>query len=585
MSIRKTLLVAFVTVGLVSALLLSALAFFKARQAVRAEIERSLEVQATGVSAEIDKMMFERAQNAATWSRLDIMQDLQVKDVDKRLSQFLADLQTGYGDVYLSLSAVDTQGRIVSSSSAALVNTKAAAAAPTFVIRMPATEVELAFPSAAPVTEVGMSVPVHAAFRDGLLGRLRLQLDWARFHDVLDQAAGGEGRAVAVLDADGRLVAASQALRSRGLLMGKALADWRQPAAAVFVRPGSPLGDSEVIVGAAVARGYAGYAGLGWTALVMQPVDQAFAPIHRMALIFALLFGVILLGTVLTASWVSRKIAEPIVALTLFARGYVRKQALGVPPEAGSGEVGELTAAFVSMVRDIAQSQRNLVRASKLAVVGEMSAAIAHEVRTPLGILRSSAQMLRREANISDQGRELLGFIESETERLNRLVSAMLDTARPRAASYAEVDIHALVHQCVAMLSAQAQARQVLVSERAAARRPVIECDHEQITQVLLNILLNGLQILKQGGRIEVSTHDAGDKLCIEIADDGPGIDPAERSRVFEAFFFQREGGIGLGLAIVQQIVAAHGGEIEAAQSALGGALFRIVLPRTQTGP
>lgn len=585
MSIRKTLLVAFVTVGLVSALLLSALAFFKARQAVRAEIERSLEVQATGVSAEIDKMMFERAQNAATWSRLDIMQDLQVKDVDKRLAQFLADLRTGYGDVYLSLSAVDTEGRIVSSSSAALVGTQLGAPAPSFVIRLPHTEVEVAFPDAAPVNEVGMSVPLHASFRDGLLGRLRLQLDWARFHDMLDQAAGGDGRAVAVLDADGRMVAASSELRRRGLLMGKALADWRHPPGAVFVRPASPLGDSELIVGATVSHGYAGYAGLGWTTFVMQPVDQAFAPIHRMALIFALLFGFILLGTVLTATWVSRKIAEPIVALTRFARGYVRKQAPGEPPEAGGGEVGELTEAFVSMVRDIAQSQRNLVRASKLAVVGEMAAAIAHEVRTPLGILKSSAQMLRREANISDPGRELLGFIESETERLNRLVSAMLDTARPRPASYAEVDIHALIHQCVAMLSGQAQARQVQVSERAAARRALVECDPEQITQVLLNILLNGMQVLKHGGRIEIASYDAGERLCIEIADDGPGIDPAERSRVFEAFFFKREGGIGLGLAIVQQIVAAHGGEIEAAQSALGGALFRIFLPRTQTGP
>ena len=72
--------------------------------------------------------------------------------------------------------------------------------------------------------------------------------------------------------------------------------------------------------------------------------------------------------------------------------------------------------------------------------------------------------------------------------------------------------------------------------------------------------------------------------LTIEMADDGPGIDPAERTRVFEAFFFKREGGIGLGLAIVQQIVGAHGGDIEAAESKLGGALFRIRLPRRQSG-
>jgi signal transduction histidine kinase len=134
------------------------------------------------------------------------------------------------------------------------------------------------------------------------------------------------------------------------------------------------------------------------------------------------------------------------------------------------------------------------------------------------------------------------------------------------------------------MLSGQAEAKRVVVSARASAADPVIQCDREQITQVLLNILMNGLQILEQGGQIDVSTHDAGDFVRIEIADDGPGIDPRERSKVFEAFFFQREGGIGLGLAIVQQIVIAHGGQIEAAESRLGGALFRIMLPHEQGG-
>src|SRR5512139_3301438 len=95
---------------------------------------------------------------------------------------------------------------------------------------------------------------------------------------------------------------------------------------------------------------------------------------------------------------------------------------------------------------------------------------------------------------------------------------------------------------------------------------------------------MNGLQILHHGGRIEIDTHDDERTLYIDIADDGPGIDPAERTRVFEAFFFKREGGIGLGLAVVQQIVNSDGSEIEAAESRRGGALFRIRLPRRKSG-
>jgi two-component system sensor histidine kinase HydH len=554
---------------------------------VQAEIERNLAIQATGVAADIDKMMFERLQNAATWSRLDIMQDLQVRDVDKRLSHFLSDLHAGYKDVYLALACVDRDGRIISSSDAAEVGRLVAKRPAWLGASLSGADVTLESPTGHADGALVMRVPVASAFADGVLGQLRLKLDWTEIDDVLDQATSGGGRMLAVLDREGRLIAASRELRARGMLLGKALAAWRTQTtagAAVSMRPGAPVADSDVIVGAARAHGYANFAGFGWTTLIIQPVDQALAPVHRMALIFLGLLGLIMLLTFTMASWVSREIARPVTALTGFARGYMRNKVLQAPPVARGGEVGELTDAFVQMVRDIDQSQQNLVRASKLAVVGEMSSVIAHEVRTPLGILRSSAQMLQRESGISEEGHELVGFIESETERLNRLVSAMLDTARPRAPSYDAVDMHALIGKSIAMLGAQAGKKRVSVTAHLRAARPVIECDEEQITQVLLNLLMNGLQILDHGGQIELATYDEDGFLTIEMADDGPGIDPAERTRVFEAFFFKREGGIGLGLAIVQQIVGAHGGDIEAAESRLGGALFRIRLPRRQSG-
>lgn len=586
MTIRKTLLVAFLSVGLLSAILLASLAFVKARAAVQAEIERNLAIQAAGVAADIDKMMFERLQNAATWSQLDIMQDMQVHDVDKRLSHFLAGLHAGYKDVYLQLACIDPAGRVISSSDAAQVGQQAESRPAWLRASLSGAGVELESPSASEGGALVMRVPVASAFAGGTLGTLQLKLDWTEIYDVLDQAGSGGGRMLAVLDREGRLIAASGELRGRGLLLGDALADWRKGGAGptVSVRPGTPVADSDVIVGAAISRGYANFAGFGWTTLIIQPVDQALAPVHRMGIIFLGLLGFIMVLTFSMSTWVSREIARPITALTEFARGYMRSKVLQAPPIARGGEVGELTNAFVQMVRDIDQSQQNLVRASKLAVVGEMSSVIAHEVRTPLGILRSSAQMLQRESGISEEGRELVGFIDSETERLNRLVSAMLDTARPRVPSYGAVDMHDLIEKSIAMLGAQADKKQVSVTASLRAARPVIECDEEQITQVLLNLLMNGLQILGHGGHIEIATDDDEHQLYIEIADNGPGIDPAERTRIFEAFFFRREGGIGLGLAIVQQIVNSHGGEIEAAESRLGGALFRIRLPRRQTG-
>ena len=591
MTIRKTLLIAFLGVSLVPAMLLAGLAFVKTRQALQTEIERNLGVEVEGIAGAIDKMLFERLQNAATWSRLDIMQDMQFRDVDKRASHFLDDLQAGYRDVYLNLSCLDPRGDIICSSDAALIGQHAGAFHAWQRATLSGATIALALPSVRGAPTLYMRVPVPARFTAGTLGELQLALDWREIYAMLDQAAGGtrttgsDGRMVAVLDRDGRLIAASKALRARGLLLSTVLAGWRQGnrSGVVAVRTGQPLFNADVIVGAATAPGYAGFAGFGWTTLIVQPVATALAPVHRMALIFFGLLGLACALVFVVAMWVSGEIARPVVALTRFARDYIRSKVLSAPPQAGRGEVGELTTAFARMVHDIDQSQQNLVRASKLAVVGEMSSVIAHEVRTPLGILRSSAQMLKREDGISTEGRELAGFIETETERLNRLVTALLDAARPRALEFSDVDVGSLIEKCVAMLGAQAATRGVDIAVKLDTADAVIECDEHQLTQVLLNLLINGLQILKSGGHMEIALRADADSVHIDIADDGPGVDPAERKKIFEAFFFRREGGIGLGLAIVQQIVQAHGGDIGVDASMLGGALFRIRLPRTQT--
>lgn len=596
MTIRKTLLFAFLCVGLLPACLLAGLAFVQARDVVRAEIESNLKIQAEGIADYTDKLIFERLLNAVSWSRLSALQDVQGGDSERR-SLFLSDLHSGYKDFYLDFSCVDDDGRVLSSSDASQIG-RLVAKQPTWLrVSLFGADVELEAPTQENAGSLLMrtsltSASAGEAGRSGG-GQLLLNFDWSELYDALDQASSGRGRAIVILDSEGRLIAASKDLRGRGLFFSRALADWRALASVknaksannATLRSGAPLIDSDVIVGAARSRGYEKFAGFGWTTLVVESADQAFAPVHRMAGIFAGLLVVSAFLIFLMSSWVSRKIARPIIGLTAFTRNYLRHKVLQAPSVVvGGGEVRELTESFVQMVRDIDQSQQNLMRASKLAVVGEMSALIAHEVRTPLGILRSSAQMLQRETGISAEGRELAGFIDSESERLNRLVSGMLDAARPRPPAYSDVDVHGLIDKSIGLLGGLVQKKGVLITQSLRAEDPLIECDEEQMTQVLLNLLMNGLQILDHGGRIDVATRSDEANVFIEMADDGPGIDPDERSRVFQAFFFKREGGFGLGLAVVQQIVVAHGGDVEATESPLGGALFRVRLPRRQSG-
>jgi len=276
---------------------------------------------------------------------------------------------------------------------------------------------------------------------------------------------------------------------------------------------------------------------------------------------------------------VAANIARPLDRLTHFTRNFIREQRAVPPPAGGPAEIRELSSAFNQMIQDLERLKQNLTHAAKLAMVGEMAAALTHEVRTPLGILRSSAQLLLREPGLSEEGREVCGFIISETERMNRLISTLLDSARARPPELLPVDLQGLAQQVAAMLAAQAGKRNIALHCAEGAADATTLCDKEQITQVLLNLLLNALQILPEGGRIEVAVRREHDSIVIDVADDGPGIAPELCERVFDPFFTRREGGIGLGLAVVRQIVAAHHGSISAGRSDLGGALFRLRLP------
>ena len=593
LTIRKTLLLACLLVGLLPSMLLALLAFDRVSGVLRNEIEQGLQAQAEAVGADLTKLMYERLQNAATWRRIEVMQDLQVGDVDKRLSGFLERLAAGYGGLYRELAAVDRQGRVVAASRPAGIGEKAAGAAALRhwqAVTLAGTPVSLALPQTVPGDDgasLVLRTPIPSAFGGGDLGELQLRMDWSQVDRRLDEAAnaGPGGRLVALLDNRGRMVAGSRRLLELLPRLTEDLAAHAAPAAdggaAAQARPPLPgaLGEP-MLVGVGRAHGYAGFDGFGWQLLVLVPLQEALAPVRSTALVFAVLLGGVALLTIAVAFGVSRAIARPIVALTEASRNYRRARALPQPAAAPSGEVAELGSAFVEMVRDIEQSQQQLARATALAAVGEMSAVIAHEVRTPLGVMLSSAQILQREPQLSSEGRELAGFIESETARLSRLISAMLEGARPRDPAIAPTDMNALVHHASALLAAQAARQGVTIQTHGSGRETLHPCDEEQMTQVLLNLLLNGLQILEHGGRIVVSLREEPQQLVIDIADDGPGIAPEARARIFEAFFFQREGGIGLGLAGVQKVVTAHGGRIEAGESELGGALFRILLPR-----
>ncbi len=546
-SIRHTLLVAFLLAGLLPAALVTGMAFFEARSALKAEIESDMRVRAAAAAEDIDHLMYERTQNVVSWSRLEIMQEARIGDVDKRLSNFLRDLTTSYHGIYTDIYVMDAQGTVVAASTPALLGKRRDAAQPWLEALLPGGRCQI-FPVSNGA--LPLAVAINDPFGNAPAGTLVALFDWSQITHVLE-AASADTRAAALMDQQHRTLAAT--------------ADWREA-----------NGTNSRI--SAFSHEFRTFPAFGWSVTLTQPEAVVFAPVRRMGWIFLLLLSLTALLASLAAAPVAARIARPLAQLTGFARNFMREQRGVTPPDSGPAEVRELSAAFAQMIHDLERSRDNLTRAAKLAVVGEMAAAMTHEVRTPIGILRSSAQLLLREPGLSHEGREVCGFIVSETERLNRLISTLLDCARPRPPEFRPLELAALARQTAAMLGSQAIKKNIAI-DCAACTEVVAECDEEQITQVLLNLLLNALQILPEHGQISVTTRQEDEMAILEVADNGPGIAAPLREQVFDPFFTQRAGGVGLGLAVVRQIVAAHGGEIGVFASPSGGALFRVRLP------
>jgi signal transduction histidine kinase len=161
---------------------------------------------------------------------------------------------------------------------------------------------------------------------------------------------------------------------------------------------------------------------------------------------------------------------------------------------------------------------------------------------------------------------------------MNKLIDTLLDSGKVRPIEIEAINLVDLTKQTISMLSAQLQKAGVEI-KLVGQKTLWMNCDKEQITQVLLNLMINAMQLINKKGKIEVNLHSKNDYALIEIADSGPGIPLEFQERVFDPFFSKRTGGIGLGLAVVRQIIEAHHGTISAKNGPLGGALFTIRLP------
>ncbi len=229
-------------------------------------------------------------------------------------------------------------------------------------------------------------------------------------------------------------------------------------------------------------------------------------------------------------------------------------------------------------------SERAAFENEKLAAIGRLAAGIAHEVRNPLGVIRSSAAMVRGHFPPADDAHRACGFILDEIDRLDGLIASLLAFARPTTLRVRPAALHEVVARATALADETLRRRDATLAAAIAAPDAQLTVDPDLIAQVLLGLVTNAAEAVAPGGHVELRARVEPSAVVLAVADDGPGVPEADRTRLFEPFYTTKASGTGLGLAMAERIARAHGGELRVVPGAGAGAggrgaCFELVLP------
>ncbi len=242
-------------------------------------------------------------------------------------------------------------------------------------------------------------------------------------------------------------------------------------------------------------------------------------------------------------------------------------------------ELQATTEKLAQVNRELHESFEHLKRAERLSAIGQLSASLAHEIRNPLASIEGASEVLESSTTPEEVRTEFLGIIRKESRRLNRLLTNLLDFARPRTPELQDVDVAALIDSVTSLLAPVADKSGIVFEKRMPDHAPCVPSDPAQLKQVLLNVTMNALQAMPGGGRVEFSVDQEDAQAVIGISDHGPGIPEQDLDRIFDPFFTTKDTGTGLGLSVAQQIVTQHGGSIRAVRNPEDGMRFEIRLP------
>jgi hypothetical protein len=253
-------------------------------------------------------------------------------------------------------------------------------------------------------------------------------------------------------------------------------------------------------------------------------------------------------------------------------------------------EIGDLGRNFNRMVRQLRESREEIEhlhrtqmsRAEHFATLGELATGLAHEIRNPLAGIAGVIEIVGRDLPATSPAKTVVKEVRQEVSQINRILTDLLETARPRAPEIRLSDLNTTVEHAVMLARQQVLSKPIKIEFTPGHNLPEVEHDSDQIHQVLLNLLLNAVQAIESAGLVRVAVFEQGDEAVVTVSDTGRGIPAEHLPNIFRPFYTTKGNGTGLGLSLARRIVEEHHGQIAIESSSGKGTTFSVVLPVRQ---
>lgn len=312
--------------------------------------------------------------------------------------------------------------------------------------------------------------------------------------------------------------------------------------------------------------------------------ERALSEISNVKYILYLLIGIIPLLSVVLVGVIVREFAIPMEKLLESTRrlkgGDLEHRVHGL-----KNEFGELAESINEMAASLKEQLLKMQRTEQMVVVAELAAGLAHEIKNPLAGIKVAMHVLSEESTLPEEDRDVLRRVIEEVTRLESLMRNFLNFAKPPKPLLTTLNVNELLNSTLTFYlrgkSAEEGSRNGIRIEKDLSPLPAATADATQLQHILLNLILNAVDAMPEGGTLRIRTRrdDDPERIRIEISDTGKGLTEEDARKIFQPFYTTKPKGTGLGLAISRQMIESHGGSIQAMNNPDGGATFRVLLP------